>query len=367
MSLFYYLSRLHRLGQGGQTLSEKGAGLRLTLELPRKWRKIEDTMTDSTDHTTTDATAMARHPALMPVAGAESAYIHAATSDNTRLAYQSDIQHFLKMGRALPTTAEQVEAYLNACAPNYNPRTLVRRITALRQWHQLRGHPDPTQSPVVKKTLRGICRLHGQPRTQATALRLKDLDRIVAHLKAMDSLQAVRNRALLLVGFFGAFRRSELVALTWEQINFVSDGMIITIPRSKTDQTGEGAPCVIPFGNATRCPVRALINWRQASACYQGAIFRRISRVGQVSPQSITPHHLNRILRQLAQAVGLSQLESYSSHSLRRGFATEAARLGAPLAAIQRHGRWQCTKTVLEYIEAGRQFADSAVNVLFEF
>ncbi len=297
----------------------------------------------------------------------QSAYIHAATSDNTRLAYQSDIQHFLKSGGRLPASPEDLERYLKDSAPQYNPRTITRRMTALRQWHKLQGVDDPTQHPRVSKTLRGIARLHGRPKQQAAALRLSDLDKIITLLSKQHSLMAARNKALLLVGFFGAFRRSELVSLTWEHIQFASDGMIITLARSKTDQTGEGAACVIPFGNETRCPVRALIHWREVSGQWAGTIFRRITKTGQVRAEAIGPRYWNRLIRQLAIDAGIANAERISSRSLRRGLATEAARLGASMPAIQRHGRWRSTKTVVEYIEAGRQFADSAVNVLFDF
>jgi len=297
----------------------------------------------------------------------DDAYISAATSQNTRIAYQIDVDHFMKEGGVLPATPEQVEAYLKHCAHRYNPRTLIRRMTALRQWHRLKGEKDPTADPLVVKTMRGIARLHGRPRQQAAALKLKELDQVVAHLQKHNTLITVRNNALLLLGFFGAFRRSELISLTWEQIEFVGDGLIISLARSKTDQVGEGARCVIPFGNEARCPVRALIAWRKASCLWEGPIFRRISKTGNIHRKGITAHHLNRLIKQLAEEVGLPNADLYSSHSMRRGFATESARLGASMPAIQRHGRWRSTKTVIEYIEAGRQFADSAVNVLFEF
>jgi integrase len=143
--------------------------------------------------------------------------------------------------------------------------------------------------------------------------------------------------------------------------------MIVRLPRSKTDQLGEGADCVIPFGNEKRCPVRALIDWRRASGRAEGPIFRRLSSVGNPRRHAITSRQCNRILKQLVTAAGLPNPEGFSTHSLRRGFATEASRLGASMPAIQRHGRWRSTQTVLEYIEAGRQFTDSAVNVLFEY
>ena len=297
----------------------------------------------------------------------EATYLRAATSDNTREAYQRDVNHFLGQGGQLPATPELIEAYLKQCAPDYNPRTLKRRLIALRQWHQLKGEKDPTKHPMVTKTMRGIARLHGVPRKQAHAMRLADLDQIVKYLNLQDKPLTIRNRALLLLGFFGAFRRSELIALQWENVRFEENGMIITVSRSKTDQTGEGMDCVIPFGNDVRCPVRALISWRSTSRQFTGPIFRRISKTGNIGAQAITPQYFNRLLRQIAKEAGIAQADKMSSHSLRRGFATEASRLGASMPAIQRHGRWRSTKTVFEYIEAGRQFTDSAVNVLFEF
>ncbi len=294
-------------------------------------------------------------------------YVQAATAENTRRAYRAGIKHFLAQGGGLPATPAMVVDYLKALATSHNPRTLEQRMVHLRQWHKLSGHPDPTQDPTVKKTIRGIARLHGQAKHQALALRLDVLDQLMLHLKEQDSLIAVRNRALILVGFFGALRRSELVSLKWEQVEFVKEGMIITLPRSKTDQVGEGAPCVIPFGNELRCPVRALLAWQKASRVWEGAIFRRLSKTGTVRKTPISSQYVSCILKQLVKEAGLPNSDAYSAHSLRRGFATESSRLGAPLAAIKQHGRWKSTKIVIEYIEAGRQFEDSAVSVLFDF
>lgn len=299
-------------------------------------------------------------------AESSNTYIYAATSDNTRKSYQSDINHFMGLGFKLPASAETIEQYLKLSANDYNPRTLVRRITALRQWHRFQGLDDPTDTPVVRKTMQGIARLHGKPKKQALAMRLEDLDKISAYLIEQGGLADIRNRALILVGFFGAFRRSELVNLQWEQVRFVNDGMIITLPRSKTDQVGEGARCVIPFGNSERCPVQALLEWRSQSKLWGGAVFRRLSKTATISEKAISSDYCNRLLRQIIAAAGIPNAELYSAHSLRRGFATEAARLGASMPSIQRHGRWQTTRIVVEYIEAGRQFADSAVKVLFD-
>ncbi len=303
----------------------------------------------------------------LPVADEHDTYVQAATADNTRRAYRAGIKHFMEQGNELPATPDMVVNYLKALATSHNPRTLEQRMVHVRQWHRLSGHPDPTQDPVVKKTMRGIARLHGQAKHQALALRLDVLDQLMQYLKEQDSLLAIRNRALILVGFFGALRRSELVSLHWEQVEFVKEGMIITLQRSKTDQVGEGAPCVIPFGNDLRCPVRALLAWQKASRVWEGPMFRQLSKTGTVRKPAISAQHVSRILKQVIHDAGIPNGEGYSAHSLRRGFATESSRLGAPLAAIKKHGRWKSTKMVIEYIEAGRQFEDSAVNVLFDF
>jgi site-specific recombinase XerD len=149
------------------------------------------------------------------ISSMDNEYIHAATSDNTRRAYCADIEHFESMGGQLLATAQMVANYLKECAAKHNPRTLSRRLTAIRQWHKLRGDTikDPTQSPIVTKTMRGIARLHGKPRRQALALRLKEFDQIAKYLIEHESVINIRNRAIMLVGFFGAFRRSELVDL----------------------------------------------------------------------------------------------------------------------------------------------------------
>lgn len=294
-------------------------------------------------------------------------YIHAATSDNTRRAYRADIEHFLASGFSLPATAEMIESYLRKSARDNNPRTLTRRMTAIRQWHKLKGEGDPTDNPLVQKTLRGIKRLHGAPKKQAQALRLEDLDKISANLSANDSLICSRNRALILVGFFGALRRSEIVSLRWEDISFERDGMVLHLAHTKTDQVGDGQTCVIPFGPGGRCPVQALIDWRAKSGLWEGHVFRGLSKTGSVYKKPISAHHLNRLIQSIIKEVGLPNPELYSAHSLRRGFATESSRLGASMPAIQKHGRWKTTKTVVEYVEAGRRFEDSAVKVLFDF
>ena len=243
-------------------------------------------------------------------------YRNARFSAATQKAYVSDMVHFLQHGGPLPATPARVEAYLTQYAAQYKPDTLKRRLVALRLWHHAHDAPDPTRHVSVVSTMQGITRTWGAPVQKAKALRLKHFKAVLAAIQTQpNTLLAYRDRALFLVGFFGSLRRSELVAIAVD------------------------------------------------------AVFRRVSKSGRVLMHRphISGHHWNHLFKQYVAKAHLRTAERFSSHSLRGGFATEAARKGASLDAIQRHGRWKSTKVVVGYIEAGRQFADSAVHALFEF
>lgn len=291
-------------------------------------------------------------------------YLQAATRPNTRRAYRQDIQHFVASGGLLPATPESVIRYLHTFATSLNPRTLSRHLTAIKQWHLYQGFSDPTNSPFVRKTLLGIQKTHGQPPQKSPAMTIEYLSRIVAVLLADDTLIAHRNNALLQVGFFGAFRRSELALMQWEHIHFSSEGVEILIPRSKGDPKGEGHISAIPQGHASLCAVTALKKWKEKSKLESGSIFRAINRHDQMHAQSLTAHGINLIIKKLAVACQLPQAEAFSAHSLRRGFATETSKSGASFASIMRHGRWRHEKTVLGYIEEGQRFQDNAAKHL---
>ncbi len=293
-------------------------------------------------------------------------YLHAATSENTRKAYQQDIRHFMVWGGLLPTTPEIILQYLQHYAEKLNPQTLKRRIIAIRHWHTYQGFNDPTSHPLIIKMLSGISRLHGTPPTKAPTLSVEQLIKIANYLSAQGSLAAYRDNALLQIGFFGAFRRSELAALKWEDINFVAEGLVILIPRSKTDQEGKGLICAIPYGNKVLCPVGALQQWRKRSNITMGPVFNRISKNSQQKSSALSPVSINWIIKKYAQVCELPDAKSYSGHSLRRGFATAASRKGASFSAIMRHGRWRHEGTVHGYIEEGQQFKDNAVNSILK-
>jgi integrase len=314
---------------------------------------------------TDELTLVAQKEITEPTPGSIHAYIQAATSQNTRRAYQSDIRHFISWGGLLPTSTDVLLRYLQEHAASLNPRTLKRRLVAIKHWHTYQGFSDPTMHPLVRKTLNGILHVHGTPPEKAPPISVEQLRVLVEHLDLGDTLIYCRNSALLQVGFFGAFRRSELVNMLWEHVNFLPQGVEILIPRSKTDQTGEGNFCAIPYGNATLCPVRALSRWKEKSKMLSGPVFRQILKSNKITEQSISSNSVNKIIKTLAISCQLPQAKLYSGHSLRRGFATTASQKGASLGSIMRQGRWRHQGTVQGYIEEGQRFdANAASSIL---
>lgn len=293
-------------------------------------------------------------------------YQIAATSDNTRRAYQSDIRHFENWGGQLPATTECILRYLHAFAETLNPRTLSRHITAIKQWHRYQNFPDPTQLPVVGKTLTGIARVHGKPKDKAEPLLPEHLIKITEYLRAQNTLTSMRDNALLQLGFLGAFRRSELIAIKVDHINWQKEGIEILIPKSKTDQENSGQYCAIPNGNEKLCAIAALKQWIENAKINDGYIFRRIYKGGQVCDTNLTPTSVNTILKKHAVAVGIENTSNFSSHSMRRGLATTASRDGVAIAAIMRQGRWKQVDTVMEYIEAAQRFEENAAGQVLQ-
>ncbi|WP_151638082.1 site-specific integrase [Noviherbaspirillum aerium] len=288
----------------------------------------------------------------------------AATSDNTRRAYRSSISHFLAWGGRLPSDESMIIRYLLAYAESLNPRTLALRLTALSQWHLHQGFPNPAATPTVRKTLSGILRTYGKPKAKAKALPIEDLELIVSALAGQPTLSATRDSALLQIGFFGAYRRSELVQLTVENLVWEREGLIITLPRSKTDQDGQGIVKAIPHGDDSFCPVNALKRWLQEAGIESGPLFRPINKAGIVSALALHPASVNDILERSARLAGLDYVPMLSAHSLRRGMATSAYRAGASPRDIKRQGGWRHDGTVQGYIEEAGQFVENAAVAL---
>ncbi|KAF3999432.1 tyrosine-type recombinase/integrase [Glaciimonas immobilis] len=291
-------------------------------------------------------------------------FLAAATSDNTRRAYRSAIKHFLAWGGILPADEATVLRYLLNFAHLLNPRTLALRLTALSQWHIQQGFSDPAASPTVRKTLLGIQRKNGVPAQKAKALPVADMGLIATALQQQGSLKALRDNALLQITYFGAYRRSEVVRLQFEHILWEPEGVLITLPRSKTDQKGEGIIKAIPYGENACCPPTALRVWCKAAAITTGPIFRGINKWGQIGVDAMHEASLNGILTNAATLAELPYVPQLSSHSLRRGLATSAYRAGARFQDIKRQGGWRHDGTVQGYIEEAERFDENAAGHL---
>jgi integrase len=294
-------------------------------------------------------------------------YLQAATSDNTRKAYRSAIRQFEKWGGRLPTDRETVVQYLLARADSLNPRTLDLHLTAISQWHHYQGVIDPVRDPLVRKTMEGIRRTHGQPKRKAKALRLEHIAQMVKYLTLLpDSKKKHRDIALVLTGFFGAFRRSELVAIQVDDLIWEPEGLLIRLQRSKTDQQATGMMRALPFGESSYCPAKSIKRWMVAAGIVDGPLFRAVNRWDQVQTKQLNPGTINDLLKKVGQACQFDFALDLSSHSFRRGLSTSAARERVDFELIKKQGGWRNDATVWEYIEEGQQFSNNASLILME-
>jgi integrase len=252
-------------------------------------------------------------------------FITAARASATRRAYQNDLAHFLAWGGCLPATTDQVARYLADHATGTSMATLARRIVGIRAAHAARGFADPTDSELVRLTFRGIRRTFGRPQRRVAALTIDQLANIIGSFGG--SSKDIRDAAILLIGFAGAFRRSELVAIDREDVQIHETGAAIILRRSKTDQLGSGRTVSIPRVHGRLCPVTALEKWLYISGIADGPLFRPVTKGGRAAEQRISAEAVARIIKKRTRAVGCDP-GRYSGHSLRVGFATEAARLG---------------------------------------
>lgn len=288
-------------------------------------------------------------------------YIHAATSDNTRRVYQAAIRRFELWGGRLPTNQQTLVHYLNVQANQLNPRTLAVHLTAISQWHQYQALPDPSQDPSVRKTLKGIQRLHGTPKRKAKALRLEHLAQMLSWLLSQpESLKRTRDLALISVGFFGAFRRSELVAIKTNDLSWEPEGLLIHVRKSKTDQSSEGIVRALPNGEKNVCPVAALKNWLTLAKIDTGPVFRSINRWQTIQTKALYPGSVTDILKSVGNSCGLDFVPELSSHSFRRGLSTSASREKIDFELIKKQGGWKSDHTVWEYIDEGQALTENA-------
>ena len=217
--------------------------------------KIKTTATTDNQTTTQPKAVLIGFPATA------DRFIAAAQSDATKRGYASDLKHFLANGGAIPASASVLSEYLASCAEKLSVATLERRLTAIHKAHLERNLKSPAQGEIVKRVMQGIRRTIGKQQRQVRPMVKDDLLQALVMIDRQKPVKAARDRALLLIGFAGAFRRSELVAVKSEHITHLPNGIEIFLPVSKTDQAREGRTVFIPHANGDRCPVRALMHW----------------------------------------------------------------------------------------------------------
>lgn len=287
-------------------------------------------------------------------------YVHESLSENTRRAYLSDLAHFESWGGCIPASDVLVASYLADHAEQLCTTTLTRRIAAIAKAHSTKGLNNPTQSPLVKATIRGIMRRHRKPPRQARALLREDLFQVLSAME--NELRDVRDRALLLIGFAGGFRRSEIIGLDREDIEPVPQGILVHLRRSKTDQVGTGRTIAIPFGRTHWCPVSALNDWLARSGIERGALFRRVNRHGHLLSR-LTGEAVSLIIKGRVAAAGFDQV-GYSGHSLRAGFVTSAAQAGVSSFRIRQQTGHSSAATLATYVRNAELFTGSPLAVL---
>jgi site-specific recombinase XerD len=318
----------------------------------------------SADETVLPAISITCGSSDVPAAEMQAAadYARAEKAAATKRAYSKDFKLFrgwcAERGvSALPASAEAVAAFL-ACEAQRGcrPSSIGRRIAAIRYAHKLAGLALPTDDERVRATIRGIRRSIGTaPVKKAPAT----VERILMMVPiADDRLATIRDRALLLLGFAGAFRRSELVALDVADIAETSEGLRVTIRRSKTDQEGCGNVVAIPRGTVA-CPVAALKTWLRVASISHGPIFRPIGKANRVQATRLTDRSVANIVKSHAARVGLDATH-FAGHSLRSGFLTSAAARGALVFKLADHSRHRSMDTLRGYVRDAEIFKNHA-------
>jgi site-specific recombinase XerD len=274
-------------------------------------------------------------------------------SNNTLRAYQSDFRDFsgfcAKNGlSSLPTQPKIISLYITHLSKSSKFSTLKRRIASISVIHKLKGHYLDTKHPIIMENLHGIKRTLGSRQKAKKPILINDLKLII---KAIDQ-DKIRDKALILLGFAGGFRRSELVSILNEDIEFVQEGVKILIKRSKTDQSGEGTIKAIPyFDNQEFCPVITLKNY----------LNQKLSKNTEDKVFEISDKSVALIIKKYAQKAGLDS-SRYAGHSLRSGFATTAAEFGAEERNIMAMTGHKTTQMVRRYIQEANLFKNNALN-----
>jgi len=296
--------------------------------------------------------------------------LQSSKAENTVRAYKSDFKDFglfcAQNGfKSLPSEPKVVSLYLtHLSTKDVKMSTLKRRLVSIAVIHKLKGHYLDTKHPIIIENIMGIKRRKGSIQKGKKPLlinSLKILINIIDEYNKEDIIK-LRDRSIILMGFSGGFRRSEIVSLNYDDLDFVTEGLKIYIKRSKTDQFGEGSLKGLPyFDNKKYCPVLSLKNWIEISNINSGPLFRRFSKSSKLLENRLSDQTIALLIKKYLKLAGINN-KDYSGHSLRSGFATSAAESGAEERSIMAMTGHKSTEMVRRYIKEANLFKNNALN-----
>jgi integrase len=298
------------------------------------------------------------------------AFVVSAKAPATLKAYRSDWHDFetwcrMRQLQALPASPQTVALYITDRASSLASGTITRRLTSITKAHQSSGFADSpasTRNFIVGETLKGIRRTIGTAQKGKNPLLADDIRAIVA--ASAEGTKGMRDRVLVLAGFAGAFRRSELARIDVCDLSFNKNGVVIDVRVSKTDQERSGRKVGLPFGSdPDTCPVLALRRWLALTQISEGPVFRKVGRYGHVSKRGLNSDSIGAMLKRAAARAGM-RVEPLGGHSLRAGHVTQAAMNGVSERVIMRQTGHRSVATLRRYIRIGEMFRENAARGL---
>ncbi len=295
--------------------------------------------------------------------------LKSSKANNTLRAYKSDFRDFgafcAKHGlSSLPSEPKIIALYLTHLSKNSKISTIRRRLVSISMLHKLKGHYLDTKHPIITENLLGIKRVKGSIQRGKKPIlinHLKSTINVIDDQKNKE-IKKLRDRSIILIGFGGGFRRTELISIDYEDLEFVPEGLKITIRRSKTDQFGEGMIKGLPyFPNEIYCPVTSLKKWLEVSKIKSGPIFRRFSKGSLLTENRLTDQSVVLLMKKYLNLAGIEN-KNFAGHSLRAGFATVAAESGADERSIMAMTGHKTTQMVRRYIREANIFKNNALN-----
>jgi site-specific recombinase XerD len=296
--------------------------------------------------------------------------LQSSKATNTIRAYKSDFKDFglfcAQNGfKSLPTEPRIVSLYLTFLSTkDAKISTLKRRLVSIGVIHRLKGLYLDAKHPSIIENIMGIKRRKGSIQKGKKPILINNLKVLINAIdeKINKEIKKLRDRTIILIGFSGGFRRNEIVALDYDDLNFVPEGVKIDIRRSKTDQFGEGSVKALPyFDNSKYCPVVSLKKWISISKINSGSLFRRFLKGSKLSEKRLTDQTVALLIKEYLQLAGIDS-KNYSGHSLRSGFATSAAEAGAEERSIMAMTGHKSTEMVRRYIKEANLFKNNALN-----